>query len=67
VQPLVGKSDIQKNSQSHVQYPPIFYPPIIEWERTASFLTPHRDGQEFHNRGSLSPPILRIVWKRTPK
>jgi len=40
VKPLVGKSNILETSQSHVHSPPIFDPPVIEGERTATLLTP---------------------------
>jgi hypothetical protein len=67
VQPLVGQSDVPETSQSHVHSPPIFDPPVIEGERTATLLTPQQGGQECQNRGSSSLPRLSSVRRRTPK
>jgi hypothetical protein len=61
VQPLVGQSNVPETSQSHVHSPPIFDPPVIEGERTATLLTPQQGGQECQNRGSSSLPRLSIV------
>jgi hypothetical protein len=40
VQPLVGQSDVPKNSHGHVHSPPRIYLPVIECERNTMLLTP---------------------------
>ena len=63
VQSLVGQSSIPETSHGNVDSPLKIDPPVIEGERTITFVTSQQRGEESHNMGPSSLPILSSVWK----